>query len=163
MHARWMLGMLGLFFIVQSCKKPQYGCTDPDSANYCADCDEDDGTCTYKGKVDFWFNQATMDSINKHMEPMDLLSFYVNKKIVTQNIDLEMPISTMEQAPDCKGDGIVSITIDLGTTKSKMVTFSIRQFIGQLVWEYPIEVKANACIQQQLVWRGEGFKFKAFK
>ncbi|MBX2984418.1 MAG: hypothetical protein KF882_00405 [Bacteroidia bacterium] len=163
LHTSWILGMLGLIVLVQSCKKMQYGCTAPDSANYCADCDEDDGTCTYKGKVDFWFNQATMDSMYKNWGGLEMVFFYIGKKRIPYFFDLAYPPDPMESAPDCKSVGIVSVSVDLGKEKSLPVTFILRTGWGILVWEYPIEVKANACIQQQLVWRGEGFKFKAFK
>jgi hypothetical protein len=43
---------------LSSCGKK--GCTDSNATNYCDECKKDDGSCTYKASVQFWYNQTLL-------------------------------------------------------------------------------------------------------
>jgi len=56
--------IIGMMVAVTSCGKK--GCTDPNSENYCEKCKGDDGSCQYEGKVLFWWDKTTSDSMQAH-------------------------------------------------------------------------------------------------
>ena len=50
-----------IFSMLLSCAKE--GCTDPDAENYNSSATKSDGSCTFQGRVVFWYNEATSNSL----------------------------------------------------------------------------------------------------
>lgn len=126
-----------------SCKEK--GCTDKDAKNYCEDC-KDDGNCTYEGKAVFWFNQATADSLIN--DGATSLTYYINGEVAgsaATNV-------YWTGAPDCGQSGSVTIVKDLGTSKSKSFTYSVKDQTGFEYFDGTIAFNANTCLATQLVW-----------
>ena len=60
-----------------SCIKRKKGCTDANASNYCSGCNEGNRSCTYTGKVLFWWDKTTRDSMQAHL----LDSIYINLEV----------------------------------------------------------------------------------
>ncbi len=105
--------LLGL--TVSGCKKEKVkGCTISSATNYNSSAEEDDGSCTYKGSLVFWWKQAVSDSCAAHG--------VVNIKVYTDGtFQGTLPISTQSwaSAPGCGASSTVTASFNFGTSKTK--------------------------------------------
>ena len=131
--------------LTSSCSKEK-GCKDPDSINYNADAEEDDGSCEYEGRVVFWFNQATADSLLA--DDATSLTYYVDGTIVGSSATSVY----WTGAPDCGQDGSVTVTKNLGSVKNKTYTYSVKDQTGFEYWTNTVNFTANTCLATQLTW-----------
>lgn len=125
-----------------SCKKE--GCIDADAKNYNADAKKDDGSCTYEGRAVFWHNEST--STNLVADGATTLTYYVEGAVVGSGATNVY----WTAAPDCGQDGSVTVTKDLGTSKSKSYSYSIKDQTGWEYWSGSITFEANTCFKQQI-------------
>ena len=101
------LSLSATTMLTTSCSKEQ-GCTDPDSKNYSATAEEDDGSCAYEGEVVFWYNKITSE--NLYDDGSDALTFYVDGKVVgSSNANVYWG-----SAPSCGDNASITVTKDLG-------------------------------------------------
>jgi hypothetical protein len=99
------------------------GCTDSTATNYSEDAKKDDGSCTYKSQVSFWFNQSTSNA-------MILLGNATHLYIyLDETLAGEMDPADWEVGPDC-GGGNYTLELDMGTQKSKTYNYSVRDQNG---------------------------------
>lgn len=120
-----------------SCKEE--GCMDPDSKTFNANADKDDGSCKYEGSVVFYYDDLT--SLLLLDEGVTALTYYVDGSIIGSTAaDV---YST--NVPSCGSSGSISKTIDLGSNKSKSITYKIVDDTGDILWEGSYSVKANTC------------------
>jgi len=129
--------------LTSSCSKKK-GCKDPDSINYNADAEKDDGSCEYQGRVVFWFNEATANSLLANGATS--LTYYVDGEIVGSSATSVY----WTGAPDCGQSGSVTVTKKLGSVKNKTFTYSVKDQTGHEYLTGTVEFKANICSQIQL-------------
>jgi hypothetical protein len=128
---------------VTSCSKEQ-GCTDPDSKNYNINAEEDDGSCLYEGSIVFWFNQSTANDLME--DDAISLKYYVDGNLIGSSATSVY----WTGAPNCDQSGAVSVTKDLGDTKTKSFTYSVKDQTGFEYWSGNIIFTANTCTAYEL-------------
>ena len=127
-----------------SCAKE--GCTDPDAYTYSIEATKDDASCTFSGRVVFWYNEANSDSL--YYFGSDVLNYFVDcQAIGIQNTDI-----FWTGAPECGQSGSITVTKELGSDKTKSFTYSIVDDLGDEIWGGNLEFNANTCWGHELVW-----------
>ncbi|MCF8294443.1 MAG: hypothetical protein K9I34_00130 [Bacteroidales bacterium] len=114
-----IFSMLTITLLSVSACQPEQGCTDPDSINYSATAEENDGSCTYESSLVFWFNANT--SLFFQNNYMDELKVYVDDILIGTMPSNSSYLST----PDCNAGGI-TYNANLGTAKTKTISFIIK-------------------------------------
>ncbi len=127
-----------------SCAKK--GCTDANAENYYDKAKKDDGSCTYKTSVAFYYTQATADSL--WYDGSDYLDFYVDgKKIGTSNTT-----TYINKPSSCENLGPINTTIDLGGQKEKNVSYKVVDDLGDIINSGTVTVKGGYCKYLQVVY-----------
>lgn len=134
--------LLGISILFTNCKK-KTGCTDAVAYNYDSEAKKDDGSCTYKGSIVFWHTQTTYYSLL----PTTNLNYYVDGTLIGTSAT-SVYSST---APSCGQSGTVSSEIDLGTSKSKNVSYVVKAVTtGIEKFSGSVTLQANSCTALQL-------------
>jgi hypothetical protein len=140
----YFLSIVLMSSLMFSCAKE--GCTDPDAENYNSSADKSDGSCTFQGRVVFWYNEATSDSL--YYFGSDVLTYTVDGEVVgTQDIN-----TYWTGAPDCEQSGSITVTKDLGSDKTKSFTYTIVDDLGDEIWGGNLEFTGNTCWGHELTW-----------
>jgi len=121
------------------CKRE--GCTDRDSAAYDPDAKNDDGSCQYQGEIVFWYDQATADYLTNICVSTSL-TYYVDGQVVGSSAASVF----FTGAPNCGQNSTITVTKDLGSVKSKSFSFSIKDDIGDELWNGTDNFTANTCL-----------------
>lgn len=135
---------LSVSFALSSCAKK--GCTDKNAANYESGATRDDGTCTYKGSVVFWYDAACSASLGA--DGATSLTYYVDGQIVGSSAASVF----WTGAPDCGQAASITVEKDLGFSKTKTYSFSVEDQDGVEIWSGSVNFEGNTCLKQQLTY-----------
>ena len=86
---------------------------DPNSTNYNSSATKDDGSCTYKGQVVYWWQQPFRDSCIAH-GVASVNVYFDNTFVGSMAVSSQFWTGT----PACGGTGALTITKDLGKNSS---------------------------------------------
>ena len=115
------------------------GCTDPDSYTYDSDATDDDNSCLYTGDIVFWYGEDVAEWLSGW--EVSSITIYVDGKIAgSQNATLYF-----QSAPNCGGNATMSYTVDLGSQKSKTISYYTVDSDGDTSWSGDIVINANSC------------------
>ena len=131
-------------FLLSGCKEE--GCMDPDSKTFNADADKDDGSCKYEASLVIFYKENT--SANLASEGSTALTYYVNGSIIGSSaVDV-----FYTSAPSCGANGSISKTIDLGSEKTKSVSYKVIDDFDNIISEGSITLRANTCQPLELIY-----------
>jgi hypothetical protein len=130
---------------LSSCGKK--GCTDSNATNYCDECKKDDGSCTYKASVQFWYNQTSSQGLQA--DGSTSLTYYVDGSIIGSSATSVY----FNSDPNCTQNGVVRVSKDLGKEKSKSATYKVVDDFGDIIWEGTVTFDATkSCTSIQLTY-----------
>lgn len=136
------IAILGILLFTNCGKK---GCTDTSASNYCSSCKKDDGSCTYKAKVIFW--QGNTNASSWGSLGVTSLKFYVDGVLIGSSAATVYQSSS----PSCSSNGLASVTKDLGSSKSKSFSYSVKDETNFEWYSGSISLDANnSCRTQEL-------------
>ena len=129
-----------------SCSKKK-GCTDSTSTNYDADAKDDNGSCTYEGSVQFWYNKATSESLVA--DGSTSLIIYVDGAVVGSYATSVY----FTGDPDCGQSNVVTSTKNLGNVKTKTLPYIVKDDLGDEIWSGNVTYDATkTCFSLQLIY-----------
>ena len=136
--------LLTSIFCFNGCKKE--GCTDPEADNFCTECKKEDHSCKFSGSVVFWFNQTAANGLIN--DGANVLYYYVNGSLVGSTA----ANLYWGSAPDCGNTGSISITKNLGSSKSFTENYVVKDQTGWTYWSGTVNYAAGKCYSIELVW-----------
>ncbi len=139
--SHFILSFAFMSLVAVSCSKEE-GCTDSSATNFSESAEEDNGSCTYKGSVVFWYNQATSNYLTSD-PPSQSLVFYVDGAVVGSTAASVY----WNSAPTCGTNGSITVEKNLGTSKSKSYAYKVVDNNGLELWSDNVVLEANTCIQ----------------
>ena len=142
-----VLMLMGVL-VYSGCKRE--GCTDTDSETYDDKAKKDDGSCTYKGVIQFWYGKATADSLVANGSSS--LSFYIDNTVIgssAANVFFTGDPSCTQTSPTP-----VRSEKDLGSSKTKTLTYKVVDDTGFEIWSGTNTYDAAlVCTSIEFVWQ----------
>lgn len=134
--------------MLTNCAKEK-GCMDPESKNYSATAEKDDGSCLYEGAVVFWYSKATSDSLLA--DSAKTLTFYLDGQVVGS---LAAGVYR-NSLPFCGDDSCLTVIKEIESVKSKSFSFKVVDQTGWTYWNDVLEVSDKTCWSLGLTWGTE--------
>jgi hypothetical protein len=122
---------------LDSCAKK--GCTDSSAENYYSKAKKDDGSCTYKSSIAFWYSSTTSD--NLWNDGSTSLYFYVDDKLIgssAADVYWSKPSS-------CDDLGPINYKFDLGKSKTKTVNYKVKDDFDDIISEGSATLEGGKC------------------
>lgn len=143
-----LTGLLFISFglVTDSCSKKVKGCTDPDSVNYDKLAEKDDGSCRYQGQFVAWYGQKASAGLTA--DGATALTFYLDGQVFGSSA------ATVYWAkePACGENGSISVTEDMGKSKTRDYTLSVKDQGGFEYWNTKVTLEGNSCLALELTW-----------
>ncbi|HEX2968350.1 MAG TPA: hypothetical protein VHO46_04530 [Bacteroidales bacterium] len=140
------LSILSLTLLTGSCDKKVKGCTDPDSINYDNLAEKNDGSCRYEGYGVIWYGEEASAGLTA--DGATALTYYLDGEVVGSSAASVYRTSE----PGCGDDATVSVTQDLGKSKIRTYTLSVKDQTGFEYWNTDMTFEANSCLALELTW-----------
>lgn len=140
----WMMALTIGAMVNVGCAKKE-GCMDAKATNYDEDAKKDCGCCTYEGEVVFWVGQSAASYIST-TGLATTLNYYVDGQFVGSTSASQY----WTGAPNCGQNGSMTITKNLGESKSKAYSYSVIDEDGYTWWQGTINFDANTCLKTEL-------------
>ena len=137
-----LLAITGLGFV--SCKKE--GCTNNKADNYCSECQKDDGSCNFTGKMVIWWGKTLSDSTNFY--GITALKVYVNGTYIYT----EPTTTYWSGAPSCGANGSLSYTKNLGNSSTGTVNVELKDQNDNSIITQSATLTGNSCLQLEIPW-----------
>jgi len=140
-----------ILMVFSGCNRKK-GCIDPNSLQYDSSAQVDDGSCRYEGKIIYWWNQAFLDSCQKH----SVFSIKVMQN--GQEMDnIQMTNQVWSSAPGCGPLNTLTTRVDLGSNKNLTYTqfqyyFDASATLIATSPSYNISFSGNTCTPCQFIW-----------
>jgi hypothetical protein len=134
--------MIASATLFTSCQKE--GCTDLDATNYSSKAKKNNGSCNYEGSVVFWYGQQVSSFLQD--DDAITLTYYLDGQVVGSSATSVF----WSASPNCGQNGSVTVTKDLGGSKSKAYTYSVKDQTGFEYWSGVVNVSANTCLAIEL-------------
>ena len=132
------LASLSLLMLTSiGCKKE--GCTDIAAINYENSANKDNGSCIFEGEAVLWYDQSSSQSFL--FSGISSLKFYVDETLVGST-DASV---YWTNAPECGENGSITVTKELGNSKSKTFTYKVENNFGTIVESGILNISANSC------------------
>ena len=132
--------------LITGCERKILGCTDPNSINYNASANVNDGSCQYEGSIVFWIDPITADTLAAHK--VTSLIYYVNGVMVGTS---DPSIQYWVTPPECGQNASVTITESLGGVTILTYPYSVTDQSGNILWNTGnVTFVANGCNSYQL-------------
>ena len=151
------LFLAGVILTISSCGKK--GCTDSTAQNYCETCKRSDQSCTYQGKIVFWWDKSFHDSlIAQGVSTLKFNEIEVDLgnggSIVT--VGTANASDFWNVAPECNSTGAFTTeTNSITQFNTPVFIYEIKTNTGKTVELYDqISFQRNTCVQKQLIWEG---------
>ncbi|MBL4667852.1 MAG: hypothetical protein JKY30_01140 [Flavobacteriales bacterium] len=123
---------IGFFAITTTSCSKEEGCTDITATNYDSEAGEDDGSCTFNGKVTFW--QYSGDSFNT-----TTVTVNGTTKSITEDI------TTTSGPSECSTSGTAIFEFPTGT-----YTYTASESGTNNTWTSSFEITKNGCHKRRL-------------
>ena len=133
----------GLTVFISSCAKK--GCTNPNATNFDSSAKSDDGSCTYKGKIVFWYDQTTSNSLVTGGSTS--LTYYVDGAVVGSSAATVY----FTGAPTCGQSASITVEKDLGVATNKSYSYTVKDDTGATLYSGTANFTANTCTAIQLL------------
>ena len=134
--------MTAVIILITGCKTE--GCTDQNAVNWNSEADTNDGSCTFEGKIVFWYGEEVA---TEKAEFATAYSFYVDGELVgSQAVDVYWT-----GAPDCDQDASITVTRDLGSVTSYAAEYEVVDDANEIVWSGIVNFQANTCEALELI------------
>jgi hypothetical protein len=130
--------------VLTSCAKKE-GCMDNSAINFDADAGKECNCCTYEGSIVLWVNQADAAYISTTGQAT-VLNYYFDGVFVGSTSAGQY----WSGAPDCGQNGSMTVTKDLGESKSKAYELTVVDEDGYTWWTRTVNLDGNTCIASQL-------------
>jgi len=129
--------------LLSSCAKK--GCADMEATNYDSEIKPKNScNCTYRGEIVFWYDLTTANALVD--DGVTDLTYYVDGVLVGSSASSVYWIGE----PTCGQNGSVTVTKDLGTTKNKAYSYSVKDQTGQEYYSGVANFTANTCLKIKL-------------
>lgn len=130
--------------ILPSCKKEKIrGCKDVYATNYKSTAEEDDGSCQFSSKVIFWQDNANASSWSSL--GVTALKFYVDGTLIGS-----AAATVYNSSPSCSSSGLASTTKNLGSSKTKAVSYSVKDQDNFEWYSGTLNLDGTTCTTQKL-------------
>ena len=137
--------IIGLI-LIGSCDNKVRGCTDPDSINFNEVAEKNDGSCLYEGDAVFWYDEGASTGLTN--DGATALTFYLDGEVIGSSATSVFWAS----APDCRENSSISVTVDMGSDKSRNYTLSVKDQDNFEYWNTTLPFEANTCMAIELTW-----------
>lgn len=111
------ISLISAALMVSSCKKK--GCIDSNAENYCEKCKKDDGSCTYKAAIQFWYDKTVSDVLIAN--GVTSVTIYIDGAVVgsyAANV-------YFTGDPSCSQSSVVRSEKKLGKDKTKTAAWKV--------------------------------------
>jgi hypothetical protein len=127
-----------LVICATSCSKEQ-GCRDTLAYNYSNSAEEEDGSCLYEAKADFYYDFGSKQDFEE--DGITQLAVYVDGELAGL-LDADLSLTP---AVACNSNNNITKTFDLGSRTTAAYNLAVRDQYGFLIYSQEFTVTGGRC------------------